>query len=91
MSGNTSVITRKGQVTIPIEIRRRLDIRPGDRVTFALDVEGKVEFRRAGYTLDEVRGMVPPLLDREVEDFEALIAEAMKDRADRKVRTLRGQ
>src|SRR5215211_147728 len=34
MSGNTSTVTRKGQVTIPIEIRRRLGIQEGDRVQF---------------------------------------------------------
>jgi AbrB family looped-hinge helix DNA binding protein len=34
MSFNTSVITRKGQVTIPIEIRRALGFNEGDRVMF---------------------------------------------------------
>lgn len=30
----TSTVTRKGQVTIPAEVRRRLGLRRGDRVAF---------------------------------------------------------
>lgn len=30
----TSEVTRKGQVTIPEEIREKLGVRPGDEVTF---------------------------------------------------------
>jgi hypothetical protein len=41
--------------------------------------------------LEEVRGVVPPLPDRETGDFDDLIAEAMEDMADEEVRKLRGQ
>jgi len=34
MIRNVSTVTRKGQVTIPVEIRRRLDIHEGDRIEF---------------------------------------------------------
>jgi antitoxin PrlF len=30
----TSTVTTKGQVTIPVEIRNRLGVRPGDRIRF---------------------------------------------------------
>ena len=30
----TSTVTTKGQVTIPLEIRKRLALKPGDRVCF---------------------------------------------------------
>ena len=30
----TSTVTTKGQVTIPLEIRNRLGVKPGDRVRF---------------------------------------------------------
>jgi AbrB family looped-hinge helix DNA binding protein len=30
----TSTMTVKGQVTIPLEIRRRLGVKPGDRIRF---------------------------------------------------------
>lgn len=37
MTRNTSRVTRKGQVTIPIEFRRSLGIQEGDRVEFVRD------------------------------------------------------
>ncbi|MGH2560942.1 MAG: AbrB/MazE/SpoVT family DNA-binding domain-containing protein [Thermomicrobiales bacterium] len=37
MSAMTSSVSPKGQVTIPLEIRKRLDIKPKDRVIFRLD------------------------------------------------------
>ncbi len=38
----TSSLTRKGQVTIPAEIRRRLGLSTGDRVAFVVS-EDKVQ------------------------------------------------
>ncbi len=40
MAKNTSIVTRKGQITIPIEMRRDLGIHEGDRVEF-VHSEGK--------------------------------------------------
>lgn len=37
MDEGHSVITRKGQVTIPARIRRALNLEEGDRVTFRLE------------------------------------------------------
>ncbi|MFU8889980.1 MAG: AbrB/MazE/SpoVT family DNA-binding domain-containing protein, partial [Trueperaceae bacterium] len=36
----TATMTSKGQVTVPVEVRRRLGLRQGDRVAF--DVEDGV-------------------------------------------------
>jgi AbrB family looped-hinge helix DNA binding protein len=85
-----ATVTSKGQVTIPVEIRRRLGIGPGSKVAFTYDNQGKVEFKRAEYTLEEVMGVVPALKGRETVDFDDLIAEAMEDMADEEVRTLLG-
>jgi AbrB family looped-hinge helix DNA binding protein len=35
-----SKITSKGQITVPIEIRRLLGVKPGDRLLFEKDGEG---------------------------------------------------
>ena len=40
MAGKTSLVTRKGQVTIPIALRRELGIREGDRVEFVRQEDG---------------------------------------------------
>jgi len=37
MKEYTTVVTRKGQITIPVEIRRSLGISEGDRVAIVLD------------------------------------------------------
>ncbi|HEV8636866.1 MAG TPA: AbrB/MazE/SpoVT family DNA-binding domain-containing protein [Chloroflexota bacterium] len=38
----TVVVTRKGQVTVPAEVRRALGIKVGDRVAFSVDdADGK--------------------------------------------------
>lgn len=34
---HSSTVTVKGQVTIPVELRRRLGLSPGDRVGFVLE------------------------------------------------------
>ncbi|MBM3130538.1 MAG: AbrB/MazE/SpoVT family DNA-binding domain-containing protein [Chloroflexi bacterium] len=52
-------VTQKGQVTIPFRIRKLLDIRPYDRVTFRV-AEGRVELLPAHLTLETVYGAVRP-------------------------------
>ena len=42
--GTISTISSKGQVTVPVEVRRRLGLKEGDRVEFAF-VEGTVVLR----------------------------------------------
>jgi AbrB family looped-hinge helix DNA binding protein len=40
-------VTVKGQVTIPKPVRDHLGLRPGDRVAFDLDEQGRVGLRKA--------------------------------------------
>lgn len=42
-----TTLTVKGQVTIPKPIRDRLGLRPGDRVAFEADEQGRVSLRKA--------------------------------------------
>jgi antitoxin PrlF len=44
----TSTLTSKGQITLPIEVRKRLGVVPGDRIEFTFQTDGsvKVENRR---------------------------------------------
>jgi len=36
-------LTSKGQVTIPVEVRRLLGIKPGEKIAFVLNGEGTVQ------------------------------------------------
>lgn len=52
-------VTRKGQVTIPLEVRRALGIGPGSEVRFDLDHQGArlvVDRDRAASEITRVRG-----------------------------------
>ncbi len=52
-------VTQKGQVTIPLEVRRALGIRPGSDVDFQLDTDGArlvVDRDRAAAEIARVRG-----------------------------------
>lgn len=79
----TSSVTSKGQVTIPIEVRRLLKLRPHDKVTFTWDggtVSLEAERRSV---VERTRGMfksdVPPL---SLEDERRLFEEAMAEEAE---------
>jgi AbrB family looped-hinge helix DNA binding protein len=50
-------VTQKGQVTIPLEVRRALGIRPGTNVEFALDAGGARLVVDPGRTADEIARM----------------------------------
>lgn len=57
LSGN---MTEKGQVTIPLAVRRLLDLKPRDRVTFRITKE-RVELLPASMSLEKAFGAVQPL------------------------------
>ncbi len=61
-------VTQKGQVTIPLEIRRALGIEPGSDVDFLLDTDGArlvVDRERAKSEIARMRGAGDPELTTE--------------------------
>jgi antitoxin PrlF len=55
-----STITSKGQTTIPGEIRRHLKLKPGDRVEFLVEPDGKVVLMPATVDASELKGLLAP-------------------------------
>jgi AbrB family looped-hinge helix DNA binding protein len=51
-----TVVTRKGQITIPVEFRRELGIREGDRVALVID-DGNMRLHRRGSIVERTAGM----------------------------------
>jgi antitoxin PrlF len=54
----TAAVTSKGQITIPIEVRVKLGIKPGDRVLFIENEKGEVILKPKRGSLMDVRGML---------------------------------
>jgi antitoxin PrlF len=88
MSEFVATVTSKGQITIPVEIRRSLKLHPGDQIVFKTD-DDHATIRRSPYTLEESFGSVPALTGRETGDFDELIEEALQDHADWVVERMR--
>ena len=83
-------VTTRGQVTIPSEIRKHLDLRSPDKIAFIIDETGTVQLRPARVTLEDLFESVPPIPGRETIDFDDFIDEAMQAEADQIVREMGG-
>ena len=55
----TVTVTSKGQVTIPVEARRRLRILPGTRLEFVIRDDGKLEVIPLFGSIKDLKGAVP--------------------------------
>lgn len=53
----TATVTSKGQITIPANVRRVLNLAPGDRVEFVETAPGRFEFFAATRSVKELKGM----------------------------------
>jgi len=53
-----SLITSKGQTTIPQKIRKYLRIQPGDRIDFVVDDQGKVVIEPSTLDIKELEGLL---------------------------------
>jgi AbrB family looped-hinge helix DNA binding protein len=78
-----SSVTSKGQVTIPIAVRKQLGVATRDRVAFVVDDNGQVALRPANLTISSFRSFVPAIPGKESIDFEDQIEEAMEEQAER--------
>lgn len=81
MGSHTTTVTSKGQVTIPVEIRRALDLKEGDQV--AVEQRGEaVLLRRATSVAERTAGILsayrrptPLSAEEERADFEQGVAD----------------
>ena len=76
-----SIVTEKGQITIPVAVRRARGIKPGDRIDFQLDDNQKITLRlRKSLELDDIVGMLgkpPNGRSLSLEDMDDAIADAV--------------
>ena len=71
-----SVVTQKGQVTIPVEIRRVLGIKANDRVTFIIE-QDRVCIEPIAESIETIFGAIEPI--QRPEDFQRLRDTAIED------------
>lgn len=85
MKERLSIVSRKGQVTLPAEFRDALGIKEGDKVAMVLDAEG-VRVVRKGSVVDATAGALKTRrrftsTEEEREAIEKAIAESVVERS----------
>jgi AbrB family looped-hinge helix DNA binding protein len=57
----TATMTSKGQITIPIKVRKALGLKPGVRIDFYEVEDGEYAFRPKTGSIMEMEGCIPKL------------------------------
>jgi len=71
---STATLTSKGQTTVPKKIREHLRLRPGDRIQFLIDEDGRVVLLPASLNAADLAGILPvPKRPVSLEDMESAI------------------
>lgn len=55
----SATVTSKGQVTIPVEVRTKLGLRPGSRLAFVPTAAGGYEIHPEAASVKDLRGALP--------------------------------
>ncbi len=76
----TGKLTTKGQITLPVSIRRLLGVSPHDQIVFRV-FEGRVEIKAAPMSLEDTFGAVKPL--KTLEDFKEIRDWAIEERVQK--------
>jgi len=87
MSEHLTRVTRKGQITVPVEVRRALGLQQGDCVAVLLE-DGRVRLERRPSVVARTAGMLktarPPLSpEQEQEEFERGVAQDVRQGLER--------
>jgi AbrB family looped-hinge helix DNA binding protein len=56
----SAAITSKSQITLPKEVREKLGVKPGDRVAFREDAEGRIVVEAETVDLLSLYGILKP-------------------------------
>ena len=72
----TATMTSKGQITIPIEVRKALGLKPGVRIDFYESVDGEFVLRPKTGSIRDLEGCVPRLFNAPtIEEMDEVIGE----------------
>jgi len=74
---SSSTVTSKGQITIPVDVRRAMGLRAGTRIVFVETGTGSYELRLDSHSVRSLKGIVPkPPRPVTLEEMDRAIAEA---------------
>jgi AbrB family looped-hinge helix DNA binding protein len=74
-------MTSKGQITVPKDIRLKLGLKPGDRIRFLLEADGRVRLMPAKRDISELVGILPkPNRVVSIEEMDEAIARAVAEK-----------
>lgn len=76
----TSSVTTKGQVTIPAELREKLGIKPGDKVSFIAE-DDHILVRRQDTAVESLFGVVKAKTGASLEQMDAAVVAGRNRRA----------
>jgi len=73
---STATLTTKGQITIPADVRRLLNVQAGDRVEFVQIEPGRFELIPATRSVRELKGLFgKPVRNVSIDEMNQTIAE----------------
>ncbi len=55
----TSTLSSKGQTTIPIDIQRFLNVKPGDKIQYFVESDGRVSLLPKTLSVKGLKGVLP--------------------------------
>ena len=84
-----ATLTSKGQVTIPVEVRKRLGLKTGDRVDFDFLPDGKVAIRTKKLPFEALRGFLRKEGQRRISirEMDEAIGKAVAEKFERAARS----
>ena len=80
-----ATVTSKGQITVPVRMREKLDLRPGSKIVFDEQPNGDFVVRKKTGDIRELKGVLkaPAGVSLTIEDMDRAIGKAMKEKLAR--------
>lgn len=77
----STIVSDKGQITIPQEIRDYLKLNPGTKIQFVIDEQGEVKIIPLKFSVEDLSGILhhPGMKKGTIDDMENAIQEAAND------------
>lgn len=82
----SATVTSKGQVTVPKEIRDRLNVETGDRIDYIVDGDGRVYLECATISANELRSSLGRYAGHELstDDIDKAVGKALRKKFRRR-------